>query len=84
MIDLVDYNLATVVITSYSIHYTKLYELSAARALNVVHFLEEQVGIPGERLFAAAFGENQPLASNQTREGRSQNRRIQIVLVPSE
>jgi len=60
------------------------WELSAARALNVVHFLEEQVGIPGERLFAAAFGENQPLASNQTREGRAQNRRIQIVLVPGE
>jgi len=60
------------------------WELSAARALNVVHFLEKQVGIPGERLFAAAFGANQPLASNQTREGRAQNRRIQIVLVPNE
>jgi len=64
--------------------FTSNWELSAARALNVVHFLEEQVGIPGERLLAAAFGEHQPLASNQTREGRAANRRIQIVLVPNE
>jgi len=64
--------------------YPSNWELSAARALNVVHFLEDAVGIPPERLFAAAFGEHQPVASNQTGEGRARNRRIQIVLVPAE
>ncbi len=60
------------------------WELSAARALNVLHFLQDQVGIPGERLAANGFGEYRPLADNATPEGRAQNRRIQIVLVPLE
>jgi chemotaxis protein MotB len=60
------------------------WELSAARALNVLHFLQDQVGIPGERLAANGFGEYRPLADNTTPEGRAQNRRIQIVLTPLE
>lgn len=58
------------------------WELSTARAANVVHVLQKQVGIPGERLAVAGYGEFRPVADNSTPEGREQNRRIQIVLVP--
>jgi chemotaxis protein MotB len=57
------------------------WELSAARAATVVRFLRD-AGIPGERLSAVGFGPFKPVASNKTVEGRAQNRRIQIVLVP--
>ena len=57
------------------------WELSAARAATVVRFLRG-TGIPGERLSAIGFGPFRPVADNKTAEGRSQNRRIQIVLVP--
>lgn len=60
------------------------WELSTARATNVVHFLQEQVGIPGDRISACGFGPFRPLADNATAAGRAQNRRIQIVLVPLE
>jgi len=57
------------------------WELSTARAVTVVRFLEKH-GIPGERLSAVGLGKFHPIASNNTRKGRAQNRRIQIVLVP--
>jgi chemotaxis protein MotB len=59
------------------------WELSSARALAVVRFLQEQ-GVDPTRLSAAGFGEFQPIASNETAEGRSLNRRIEITLVPAE
>lgn len=58
------------------------WELSTARATSVVHFLQQEVGLPGERLIASGLSEYHPLASNDTPEGRAQNRRIQILLVP--
>ena len=58
------------------------WELSTTRATNVLHFLQEQVGISGERLSAVGYGEYRPVASNRTVEGRALNRRIQIVLLP--
>ena len=62
--------------------YPSNWELSTARATSVVHFLQDKVGLPGERLIAAGYSEYQPVASNDTPEGRAQNRRIQILLVP--
>lgn len=59
--------------------YPTNWELSAARALTVVRHLEKQ-GIDPRILSAVAFGENQPLADNETPEGRARNRRIAIVL----
>jgi chemotaxis protein MotB len=59
------------------------WELSSARALAVVHFLQEG-GVDPTRLSSAGYGEFQPIASNDTPEGRSLNRRIEIVLVPLE
>jgi chemotaxis protein MotB len=59
------------------------WELSSARALAVVRFLQE-AGVDPTRLSAAGFGEFQPIQSNETPDGRSLNRRIEITLVPIE
>ncbi len=53
--------------------------LSAARAISVVSYLEEQ-GIDPNQLSAVAFGKYHPIASHDSPEGRTQNRRINIVI----
>lgn len=58
------------------------WELSTARATNVVRFLQERGRIPGQRLVASGFAEYRPAASNNSEDGRQQNRRIEIVLLP--
>jgi chemotaxis protein MotB len=58
------------------------WELSAARATNVVRFLQEKVGIAPDRLEAVGLSEFHPVATNTTPAGRSQNRRIEISLLP--
>ncbi len=60
------------------------WELSTARATSVIQFLQQEAGLPGNRMIAAGFGEYQPIADNRTPEGRAQNRRIEILLVPLE
>ena len=57
------------------------WELSTARATNVVRFLQEKGRVPGERLIAMGFAQYRPTANNATTEGRQQNRRIELVLV---
>jgi chemotaxis protein MotB len=61
--------------------YPTNWELAGARAARVVRGLEE-AGVAKERLRAMSLGENNPVASNDTPEGRAKNRRIQIVLRP--
>jgi chemotaxis protein MotB len=63
--------------------YPTNWELSAARALNVTRYLEKE-GIDPTLLSAVAFGEHQPIAENDTPEGRAKNRRIAIILLPME
>jgi chemotaxis protein MotB len=58
------------------------WELSTARASNVVRFLQDSVGIGPERLQAVGLSEYHPVASNATAQGRSQNRRIEVALLP--
>ncbi|HZA13851.1 MAG TPA: OmpA family protein [Myxococcaceae bacterium] len=58
------------------------WELSAARAVNVVRFLAEKGGVPAKRLVAAGHGQFLPVASNSSPQGRAQNRRIEILLTP--
>ncbi|WP_284614901.1 OmpA family protein [Aquabacterium humicola] len=53
------------------------WELSAQRALTVVRSLIEE-GVPSSTVFAAAFGSEQPVASNGDAEGRSKNRRVEM------
>lgn len=58
------------------------WELSTARATNVVRFLQDEAKIDANSLEAVGMGEYHPLASNKTPAGRSQNRRIEIILFP--
>ena len=58
------------------------WELSTARATNVVRFLQDSVGIDASRLLAVGLSEYHPIAQNTTARGRSQNRRIEIGLLP--
>lgn len=56
------------------------WELSAARAINVARYLQQQ-GLDPAVLSAAAYAEYKPVADNATKEGRAKNRRIEITLV---
>lgn len=58
------------------------WELSSARALAVVRLLASS-GVVPENLSGAAYGEYQPVAANDDRETRRQNRRIEIVMLPN-
>jgi chemotaxis protein MotB len=60
--------------------YPTNWELSAARAITVVRFLQEQAGVPPKMLMAAAFGQYQSIAPNDTAANKQKNRRIEIVL----
>ncbi|MDP2305228.1 MAG: OmpA family protein [Pseudomonadota bacterium] len=55
-------------------------KLSQARAESVVAYLKGQ-GIEGSRLDAAGFGEMRPLATNDSDDGRAQNRRVEFIIV---
>ena len=56
-------------------------ELSAQRALTVTRALIDE-GLPPAAIFAAAFGPEQPVASNGEAAGRAQNRRVEMAPVP--
>lgn len=56
-------------------------ELSAQRALNVTRALIAE-GMPPQRVFSAAFGAEQPVASNAEEQGRALNRRVEMAPVP--
>jgi chemotaxis protein MotB len=58
------------------------WHLSTARALTVATYLADH-GVPPVRLSAAGYADTQPAAPNDTPEGRQQNRRIEIVLMPN-
>jgi chemotaxis protein MotB len=59
------------------------WELSTARAIAVVKYLQEQ-GVAPVQLGAAGFSEYRPVATNDTPEGRSMNRRIEIALTAAD
>ncbi|GAB3777279.1 OmpA family protein [Ramlibacter monticola] len=56
-------------------------ELSAQRALTVTRALIDE-GMPSSQVFAAAFGAQQPVASNASEQGRALNRRVEMAPVP--
>ena len=54
--------------------------LSQRRAQSVLDYLVEQ-GINASRMTAKGYGESQPIASNDTSEGRAKNRRTELVVL---
>ena len=62
-------------------HFADNWELSAERALTVTRTLIAE-GVPASSVFAAAFGEQQPISTNSSEDGRAKNRREEIAPVP--
>lgn len=60
------------------------WELSTARATIVVRYLIDQGGVQREVLSAVGYADTHPIASNDSEQGRSSNRRIEIVLYPKD
>ena len=58
--------------------YSSNWQLSGSRAANVAQYLDESCQVDGARILFAGYGENNPIASNDTDEGRRKNRRIEI------
>ena len=59
------------------------WDLSVKRATSVVKIILDKSSIDASRLTAAGRGANVPIASNETKEGRSKNRRTEIILTPN-
>jgi chemotaxis protein MotB len=57
------------------------WELSTARSTELVRLLIQRYGFPPERLSAAGYAEYHPIASNNTPQGRAQNRRVDVVIL---
>lgn len=66
----------------HSSRFPSNWELSSARAMAVVHLLVGNKVHP-DKLSGAGYGEHQPTASNESKEGRKLNRRIEIVMLPN-
>jgi len=60
------------------------WELSAARSLAVLHFLEKQGGVDPKRMAISGYSANRPVASNATEDGQRLNRRVVITLIPTD
>ncbi|HEY7390140.1 MAG TPA: flagellar motor protein MotB [Bryobacteraceae bacterium] len=60
------------------------WELSAARSIALLEILRGQCGVPADKLSVAGFAENAPVDTNDTPEGRSHNRRVDLVVLSAE
>ncbi len=60
------------------------WELSAARANNVLRYMVNEHGFREDRISAAYFADTRPVASNDTEDGRRKNRRAEIVIIPED
>ncbi len=62
--------------------YPTAWELSAARAINVVRFLADEGKVSSHLLYAGGYGNTRPLGSNSSAMGKARNRRTEISFVP--
>ncbi len=60
------------------------WELSTARATNIVHYLIDYYKFDPAQICAAGYGEFRPVADNKTAEGKSKNRRVDIVMLTTQ
>jgi len=65
----------------HTAHMASNWELSAARSTELVRLLIQRYHFSPERLSAAGFAEYHPIASNDTPQGRAQNRRVDVVIL---
>lgn len=59
------------------------WELSTARATEVIHYFIDQTGLDPENFVASGYGEFQPVAENSSVGGKQQNRRVEIIISPN-
>ncbi len=59
------------------------WDLSAGRALNFMKILLENENLNPSHLSATSYGEYHPVASNETSQGREQNRRVEVYILPN-
>ena len=60
------------------------WELSTARATNIIKYLTQSHGFPPGRLSAVGYGEYMPIEKNTTPQGRAKNRRVDIIVLSSD
>lgn len=60
------------------------WELSTARATNIIKYLIQQKKFPPSRLSAVGYGEYMPIEDNNTPQGRAKNRRVDIIVLSSD
>lgn len=69
--------------TGRSSQFPTNWELSSARATNVLRFLVEEKGIKGNRISSSGYSYYRPIAPNDTAENKQKNRRVDIVILRS-
>jgi chemotaxis protein MotB len=67
-----------------TVHFPSNWELSTARAVNVLRYFIETVGISSERLSAVGFSEFQPMVPNDSAGHRARNRRVEIIFLDAD
>lgn len=60
------------------------WELSTARATNIIKYLVQKQNFPPDRLSAVGYGEYMPVEKNTTPQGRAKNRRVDIIVLSSD
>jgi chemotaxis protein MotB len=70
------------ILPKYRYRFPSNWELSAARAAAVVRHFEKKTGLDPRNLEAVGRSFYHPVASNETADGRSQNRRVEIIIAP--
>ena len=65
----------------HNARYRSNWELSSARGVTMLELLTTRYGVPESRLSVGGYGETIPIASNDTPEGRAENRRVDIVIL---
>lgn len=62
-------------------NYPSNWHLSVARALNTAYYLINNESLPSDKVSIVGYSEYKPIASNETEEGRSMNRRVDLVII---
>ncbi len=67
----------------FQTRYRSNWELSSARAHAVLHYIQKKYNVDSDRIGAAGYGEYRPIATNDTKDGQSMNRRVVITIGPT-